>query len=51
VKTLSHVFITVNPLNYVEWRKSREDLGVIKLGNVQIGEVFEPVLLVEKVIR
>jgi len=35
-----------------DWKQGEElELCVIKLGNVQIGEVLEPVLLVEKVVR
>ena len=35
-----------------EWKPGEAlELCVIKMGNVRIGEVFEPVLLVEKVVR
>jgi hypothetical protein len=41
-----------NDLLAQDWKNGDElELCVIKLGNVKIGEVFEPVLLVEKVIR
>jgi len=34
-----------------EWKQGEElELCVIKLGNVQIGEALEPVLLMEKVV-
>jgi hypothetical protein len=46
----AHAFLTVNPLNYVEWGEALE-LCVIKLGNVRIGDDFEPVILVEQVVH